>query len=231
MSWYVNVALYLWDLFSDWIKTIFVIPIQNVDMLWLLVPVWMAWFFAEFFQEKKGTSMGNAITNSVVILWGSIDCVRQTLKLISEGVLANTLDIGMRFGLVLLIFIYGGLIITLGWKGNPIIKYIGRVREVTYVFVMFVPIFYNAIPFSFGHILGAILFFPLFYYAIEMLDRYIPNPKAIVEDLQNNSPRKNSDNLYSSADAFSPDSAVPEQRISAAEATNLNQQAEMRWSR
>lgn len=184
MLWYVNIALYLWELFREWLNTIFVIPVQNVDMLWLLIPVWMAWFFAEFFQEKRGTSMGNAITNAVVILWGSIDCIRQTLKLMTEGAITNNFDIGLRFGLIFLIFAYGGLIVTLGWKGNPIIKYIGRVREVTYVFAMFVPIFYNAIPFSVGHIISAIIFFPLFYFAIELLDRYTPNPKAMVEDIK-----------------------------------------------
>jgi len=85
--------------------------------------------------------------------------------------------------LIATIFAYGGLIVGLGIKGNSLIKYIGRVREVTYVFAMFVPIFYNAIPFSGGHILGAILFFPLFYFVIELLDKYTPNPKAMVEDL------------------------------------------------
>ncbi|MFA6461832.1 MAG: hypothetical protein WCV90_06210 [Candidatus Woesearchaeota archaeon] len=184
MVWYLNAAVYLWELFRDWLTTIFIIPFKNVDMLWLLIPVWIAWFFAEFFQEKRGTSMGNAITNAVIILWGSIDCTRQTLRLISEGIITNTFDIVLRFVLIAAIFGYGGLIIGFGIKGNPIIKYIGRVREVTYVFAMFVPVFYNEIPFSLEHILAVIIFFPLFYFFIELLDRYTPNPKAMVEDLQ-----------------------------------------------
>ena len=183
MVFYADAALYIWQLFQDWTKTIFVVPYQNTEMLWLLVPVWLGWFFAEFFQEKRGTSMGNAITNAVIILWGSIDCARQTVRLMTEGTLTNNWDIVLRFVLIGMIFAYGGLIVYLGIKGRTIIKYIGRVREVTYVFAMFVPIFYNAIPFSLDHIIAALLFFPLFYFIIELLDRYTPNPKAMIEDL------------------------------------------------
>jgi hypothetical protein len=46
-----------------------------------------------------------------------------------------------------------------------------------------VPIYYGAIPFSWSHIIGAVLFFPLFYFVIEVFDRYTPNPKAIMMDL------------------------------------------------
>ncbi len=202
MVFYAEAALYIWQLFQEWAKTIFVIPFQNQEMLWLLVPVWLGWFFAEFFQEKAGTSMGNAITNAVIILWGSIDCTRQTVKLLSEGTLVSTTDIVLRFGLIALIFAYGALIVILGIKGKTIIKYIGRVREVTYVFAMFVPIFYNAIPFSLNHIIAAIMFFPLFYFIIELLDRYTPNPKAVVEDLGRNKLSEGSSDSF--ADLSSP---------------------------
>ncbi|MEM2131214.1 MAG: hypothetical protein QXM96_04380 [Candidatus Woesearchaeota archaeon] len=174
---------YVLELFKIWLHTLFLVPFENYDMLWLLIPIWIAWFFAEFFQEKIGTSMGNAITNSVVILWGSIDCARQTVNLIIEKTIKNAFDIIARFGLIFILFLYGALIIHYGIKGNPIIKRWGKVRNITYVFAMFVPIFYNAIPFSFNHILAAILFFPLYYYVIELTDKYMPNPKAIEEDL------------------------------------------------
>lgn len=200
MAFYIDAGLYIWNLFKLWLSTIFVTPFQNIDMLWLLVPIWIAWFFAEFFQEKMGTSMGNAITNAVVILWGSIDCIRKTLQLMSEKVLTHWLDIGARFGLILLLFAYGAVIVILGWRGNKIIKYIGRVRIVTYVFAMFVPIFYNAIPFSIEHIVAALLFFPVFYFVIELIDHYTPNPKAITEDLEEASGQSSSPSSNSTAD-------------------------------
>ena len=182
-DWLVSIGLYFWGLFKLWLTTLFIIPFRFADMLWLLIPIWATWFFAEFFQEKKGTSMGNAITNSVIVLWGSVDCTRQTVRLITEGTLTSVGDIVLRFLIIALIFGYGVTIVTLGLKGNKVIKYIGRVREVTYAFAVFAPVFYNAVPLTFTHVIAAVLFFPLFYFIIELLDRYTPNPKAVVEDL------------------------------------------------
>ncbi len=184
MVWYINIFLYLWELFKHWNHTILITPFQTLDMLWVLVPVWLGFFFAEFFQEKKGTSMGNAITNSIIIVWGSIDCSRQTVNLISKGVITNFWSIFARFTIIALILAYGVLIILFGWKGNPIIKRIGRVREVTYIFAMFVPVFYNVTPLSLKHILAAIIFFPLFYFTVELFDKLTPNPKAVIEDME-----------------------------------------------
>ncbi len=182
MSWYVGIGLYFFDLVKIWVHTIFITPFQTLNMLWILVPVWLAWFFAEFFQEKTGTSMGNAITNATVVVWASIDAARQTVSLMSADAVSGFFNIAARFFLILLLFAYGILIIILGVKGNRLIQYIGRIREVTYVFVTFVPVFYNAIPFSFKHILAAIVFFPVFYFAIELIDKVTPDPKAVQED-------------------------------------------------
>lgn len=153
-------------------------------MLWLLVPIWISWFFAEFFQEKTGTSFGNAMTNAVVVLWGSIDCTRQTISLMKEGLVYGFANIFARFSLIVILFAYGVIIVILGWRGNKIVKYIGRVREVTYVFAMFTPIFYNAMELTVKHVLAAVIFFPVFYFVIELIDHYTPNPHAVVEDME-----------------------------------------------
>ena len=184
MSWVISILSYIWDLIKIWVSTLFFMPFKNPQMLWILVPIWLSWFFSEFFQEKAGTSMGNAMTNAVVVLWGGIDWVRQTLHFISSHALKGFLNISGRFLLVGLIFGYGVLIVVLGMKGNTIIKKIGRVREVTYLFVMFTPIFYNVIPFSIKHLLATIIFFPIFYFVIELIDQKIPHSKAVLEDLK-----------------------------------------------
>ncbi|MFH1063812.1 MAG: hypothetical protein V1729_01890 [Candidatus Woesearchaeota archaeon] len=192
MVWYMSIGMYFWDLFTTWLSTLFVAPFRHTDMLWLLIPIWISWFFAEFFQEKHGTSMGNAITNSVVVIWGSIDCARQTVRLITTGMLTSTGSIIIRFLIITIILTYGVAIIVLGLKGNKVIKYIGRVREVTYAFAIFTPVFYNAVPLTLKHVIGALLFFPLFYFAIELIDRYTPNPKAVVEDMEEGGASKSS---------------------------------------
>lgn len=196
VGFFVLAANYLWELFQLWVHTIFVVPFQNTDMLWLLVPVWASWFFAEFFQEKTGTSFGNAITNSVVVLWGSIDCTRQTLRLISSHTITGTWDVIGRFLIVGLVFAYGVMILVWSWKTKKLIKYLGRIREVTYVFAIFTPMFYNAIPFSWELVIAAVIFFPLFYFSIELIDRYTPNPKAIIEDMNTPGLSQNANNNF-----------------------------------
>lgn len=186
MTWYADIGLYIWEMFKHWNYTLYVVPFKTVDMLWILVPVWIAWFFAEFFQEKTGTSMGNAITNAVVVIWASIDCSRQTFRLIHSGDLGGFWPLVERFSLLALLLIYGIVIIVYGLKGNRIIKKLGRIREITYVFAMLVPIFYNEIELTWMHIISAIVFFPLFYWVIEFIDRKMPDPKAVLEDKEDN---------------------------------------------
>ncbi|MCX6709645.1 MAG: hypothetical protein NTV63_01675 [Candidatus Woesearchaeota archaeon] len=184
LVWYVEAGLYLWELFRLWGFNIFVLPFKNTDMLWILVPIWLSWFFAEFFQEKLGTSMGNAITNATVVLWGSIDSARQTVRLIIAREVTGFLNTSLRFGIISLILIYSIALIVLGLKGNTIIRKIGRIREVTYVFAIFIPIFYGAIDFSWQYMLSAVIFFPLFYYVIELFDLLTPDPKAVAQDME-----------------------------------------------
>src|SRR4030042_608140 len=182
MSWFITFVLYIWELLKLWFNTMFLLPFQNTDMLWVLVPVWLGWFFAEFYQEKTGTSMGNAMSNAVIVFWGSIDWFRQTTRLMAERVITGFWNIAPRFFLASVVLIYGLMIIILGVRGKKVIQYVGRIREVTYVFAMFTPIFYGAIEFSFEHILATVIFFPLFYYVVELIDRYTPNPRALLED-------------------------------------------------
>ncbi|HLD86519.1 MAG TPA: hypothetical protein VJB12_00485, partial [Candidatus Nanoarchaeia archaeon] len=48
--------------------------------------------------------------------------------------------------------------------------------------LVFTPIIYGIIPFSGRYFLGILLFYPFFYYFIEMVDRNTPNPKALDMD-------------------------------------------------
>jgi hypothetical protein len=178
----------LGELFKLWAHTIFISPFVNISMLWILVPIWLGWFFAEFFQEKEGTSIGNAMSNATIIIWASVDCTRQTLSLISSGDITGLFNTYARFALIAILFIYGLLIILLGLKGSGLTKKIGRIREVTYVFAMFIPVLYNFAPLSISHIIATIIFFPLFYFALEIIDRLLPDPKAIIEERNSSIP-------------------------------------------
>jgi hypothetical protein len=187
MAWYLGILMYFWELFKEWLYAIFAVPFTNPEALWILAPIWLSWFFSEFFQEKKGTSMGNATSNATVVLWGAVDWTRQTMTLLTTAVIAGFWDVAFRVILIAAIFIYGTFITVLGIKGNKVIKKIGRVREVTYFIVIFTPILYGLMPLTFGFVLGALIFFPLFYWIIEIIDRITPNPKPIEEDVEESS--------------------------------------------
>ena len=176
-------GLYLWESFKLWLHTIFMAPWQNSDMFWILVPIYLGWIFADFFQEKRGTSLGNAISNGVVALWAGIDWIRTTVESISAGVRVPWLNATGKFFLAALVLFYGLWIIYSGIKAKSLTKYLGRVREVTYVLIIFTPIIYNVTPLSFQLIFATIIFFPVFYYLVEWLDLFVPDPESIKEDL------------------------------------------------
>lgn len=184
MSFIVDGILYLWNLFTLWANTLFIFPFKNTEMLWVLVPLWLSWFFSEFFQEKLGTSFGNAISNAIIVLWGGIDSIRQTVSAMAYDRMLSQQDITIRFIICGFMIVYGILIIIFGTRLNKKVKYFGRIRDVTYVFVIFIPILYGAVAFSWDHIIAAVLFFPLFYYAIELIDYITPDPRAVDEDIK-----------------------------------------------
>lgn len=181
---FVDILLYIWNLFTLWIDTLFVVPVKNTDMLWILVPLWLSWFFGEFFQEKTGTSFGNAISNAVVVLWAGIDCIRQTIRFIGEGIISATNDIVVRFVLCGVLIAYGIIIIIFGTQVKEKVKIFGRIRDVTYAFAILVPVLYNVVPFTTELLLSAIVFFPIFYFLIEFIDLKAPMPKAVAADLK-----------------------------------------------
>lgn len=177
----ISVGLYLWELFKLWLWTLFVAPFKNFDMLWVLIPIWLTWVFAEFFQEKAGTSLGNAISNAVTPFWASLDWTRSSIRFFEAGVI-TTGSLVSRIIIGILVFGYGIAIIVLGIKAKQIVRYIGRIREVTYLVAMFTPVIYNVVDISFKFVLSMIIFFPLFYFTIELIDYLTPEPEAMKVD-------------------------------------------------
>src|SRR3989338_10149689 len=72
------------EAFVDWLS-LFAAPFSRPDMLWVIIPIWGVWVFSEFFQEKKGTSFGNAITNGAVMLFVGVDWIRHIARDINAG--------------------------------------------------------------------------------------------------------------------------------------------------
>lgn len=172
----------IFEVFKFVPSSIFWAPSQNTDMLWVLIPIYFSWTFAEFFQEKTGTSLGNAISNGVVAVWAGMDWLRTTIKAHDFSQLFQTAFMA-EIALSIAVIIYGIFIILAGVNTLEITKYIGRIREVTFVLVAFTPVIYNVIGISWYALFSFLIYFPLFYYTIELLDKFVPNPKAIIKDI------------------------------------------------
>ena len=151
-------------------------------MFWIIIPIWVNWFFTEFFIEKHGTSFGNAIGNGVIPILASIDWTRYLYRLVQEGIISSfTFGVFMKFLLSFVVFCYGVFVIIAGIKIERIIFYIGRIRWITYVLVMITPVIYNVIKFDFRTFTAMLLFFPLYWWVIEFFDRITPEPRVYME--------------------------------------------------
>ncbi|HLC65547.1 MAG TPA: hypothetical protein VJI46_05495 [Candidatus Nanoarchaeia archaeon] len=179
MALWLTILTYVWELFRDWIL-LFAAPFLNPRMLWVVAPVLFSWAFVEFYQEKKGTSLGNAISNGVMLLWVGIDWTRTTINSIGPRIDYAIFIPKLLMGVSLII--YGLYVMVAGVKAKGITKFLGRIRVVTYLILVFSPLFYGVIEFSFEFLLAIILFFPLFYYIVELIDRLLPNPKIYEEE-------------------------------------------------
>ncbi len=174
--------LALWQLFLHWLS-IFAAPMKAPEMFWIIIPIWVNWFFTEFFQEKHGTSFGNAVSNGVIAMWAGIDWARYMHRLLIDGIIIKfTFGVFFKFLISMLVFVYGIFVIIAGIKLKKIVALIGKIRWVTYILVMFTPIVYGVIKPNIQTILAVILFFPLYYWVIEFFDMLTPEPKVYLEE-------------------------------------------------
>ena len=172
----LTVLLYVWDALKEWLY-IFISPMENLEILWIIIPIWINWFFSEWFQEKKGTSFGNAISNGAVPLYIGIDWTRHLTRLVTAGTLEFSLMLVLKYLLCVVAILYGFSIIFFGIRAKKFIHFYGRIRETTYVMVVFSPVIYGIINLSWKFLLLIIIFFPVYYYFIELLAKYTPDPR------------------------------------------------------
>ena len=100
-------------------------------------------------------------------------------RLYTEGIIQSlTFGIFLKIIVSLGVFAYGVYVIILSIKTHKLVYLIGRIRWVTYLLVMFTPIVYNVIRMDFYTLLAIIVFFPLYYWFIEIFDRITPEPKT-----------------------------------------------------
>jgi len=171
----------LWHLFLAWLW-VFIVPFTNFNVLWIIIPIWLAWFFAEYFQEKKSTSFGNSISNGVIPIWVGIDWTRFLVGEIGDGALVFGLDLVIKLLIIIAVFAYGIFITYCGIKGRRYVRFLGRIREVTYILLFATPVIYGILDLGWQHVTSFVLFFPLWYFGLELLFRLLPTPRAMRKD-------------------------------------------------
>ena len=177
----IDIVVVLIDLLGRW-GSLFAAPLKDFNILWIIIPVYINWVFSEFYQEKKGTSFGNAITNGATMLWVGIDWMRTTVNAFLAGSISLDGIFAAKVFLSLLALTYALVIIIAGIKTMKIEHIIGRVRLVTYFSLMLTPIIYGIVQPEFMTTIAILLFAPVFYIAIEIIDKILPTPKTFDED-------------------------------------------------
>jgi len=170
-----------WQLFLAWLS-IFAAPSKDIEILWIIIPIYLNWIFTEIYQEKRITSFGNAISNGVVVLWVGIDWTRYLFRLIDNKRIFFGFDFYSKLALSILVFIYGITIIIYGMRGRRFVHFFGRIREISYILIMFSPIIYGIIKLTWYNLLAIVIFFPIFYLLIEYINYKVPDPKTYEND-------------------------------------------------
>ncbi len=190
------------------IGVLFVAPLRDFNMLWIIIPLYLNWIFTEFYQEKKGTSFGNAISNGVTLLWVGADWGKTAVAAFTSGAIGFDATFAVKLAVALVTLAYGLLIIILGIKVKKIEHYLGRIRVITYFALMLTPIFYGAVQPDSLTIIAILAFLPVFYLIVEVIDRILPAPKAFGEEempgagMMGASPDISMPSLGSGADQF-----------------------------
>ncbi len=147
---------------------------KNFDMAFVLIPIYLGWFISDYYQERKGTDLGNAMANGFMGLWVGIDWMRNSYGIYQES--GAFLSLFAKGILAFAMLFYAFTIMRKAASGQKIVQYIGRIREVSYFAIMLTPIVYEVIPFDGLTLAAAVLFFPVVYGLAELVDYYILPP-------------------------------------------------------
>ncbi len=149
---------------------------KDFNMAFAIIPIYLGWFISDYYQERKGTSFGNAIANGFMGLWVGIDWVRNSYNLYISSEAAS---VGFLIVKVLIAFgmlAYAFIVMRAAARGQKIVHYIGRIREIAYFAIVFTPIVYEVVPLDGLTLAAAVLFFPVVYGLAEFVDYYVLPP-------------------------------------------------------
>ena len=180
------------DAFFSWLW-LFGAPIKDANILWIIIPIYVSWFFTEFFQEKKGTGFGNAITNGAVCIWVAIDWFRHITNGLTDGLIDTDYTLYVKYGFSAFILIFGIIVIIKGLQRKKFAHFGGRIRVITYILVMFTPIIYETAEINVMNVVPIFVFSPIYYLLLELIVFIVPDSKALEEDKSEDKPKPTED--------------------------------------
>jgi ABC-type multidrug transport system fused ATPase/permease subunit len=147
--------------------TIFVSTLTNVEIIWITYPVYIVWFSMELLIERERFTYGHSLANSIIFSWVSVDWLRHLY-------LHHEFDDHNK--LILTTFFLSLSIFTLltSIKRKKIAKILGRTGSFAYFQIMFTPFIYGIIEFNYINFLAVIIFYPLVYFVIYVIDKLVP---------------------------------------------------------
>lgn len=158
---------------------LFYAPLLNVELLWVVIPVYIQWFLTSTYQERKETRFGNALVNGFICTWVGLDWSKELYQEIVSG--TSTIEL-FRLVLSIILIIYGVFIIIEAFRGKRIVKYIGRIREISYFIIVLTPVFYGVVPLDSFTVVAIIAIFPISYAISGLITRYVPYPGESSEE-------------------------------------------------
>ncbi|AMD29758.1 hypothetical protein Nps_01500 [Candidatus Nanopusillus acidilobi] len=169
-------------------STIFISTLTNIEIIWVTYPVYITWFAMEFLVERKELRYSHSLANSIIFSWVSIDWLRH-LYLDNELNDYNKLIITLFF-LFLSLFI---LIASI--KRKKIAKILGKTGFFSYFQIMFTPLIYGIIEFNYIDFLSIIIFFPLIYITVYVIDKLLPEFVEEEEKFEEENEENNEENI------------------------------------
>jgi len=154
----------------DRVFLMFKTPFIQPDLLWIIVPIYINWIINDIFTDKVPDFV-NFVSGGFTALWIGMTLGRDLTMAATSDTLTTLSSLQ---GIVVIFLIVFGLVIVIeAARKKEIVKYIARTREITYLLLWLVPLFFNIIPANIDTLIAALIFFPIFYIIIEFIDRFI----------------------------------------------------------
>jgi hypothetical protein len=145
-------------------------PLRNLELLWIIVPIYVNWILIEYLQRRK-FSFSTIVSNGFVIMWVGLDWSKTLFtEFIHNPIVGFPV---FRLLLSVLVIVYGLFILIEGLRGKNMAIYLGRIRETSYFMLTLTPLYYGFFPFDIFTLLSILLFFPAVYFIVELVIRLV----------------------------------------------------------